>query len=293
MRRSQCGSATAPPAALSAWAPQDWPLADDWQPLWREFLASPAGQQLGRWLQAQLDAGALVYPAQPLRALALTPLAQVRVVILGQDPYHGPGQADGLAFSVPVGERAPPSLRNIQAELQREFGLSPNAGLGHGPKAAPQERPNGPTPPTTQPTLGSSLERWAQQGVLLLNTCLTVQAGQAASHAQQGWEPFTQAVLRACATQGRPKAFLLWGRHAQAAAPCTQQPAAQSAVPFSAQSAEPQGAPQHLWLRANHPSPLAARRPPQPFIGCGHFGAVNRWLQARGEKSIDWLEKSP
>ncbi len=221
-------------------------MAPDWQPLWHQFLASPAGQQLGRWLQAQLDAGALVYPAQPLRALALTPLAQVRMVILGQDPYHGPGQADGLAFSVPEGQRAPPSLRNIQAELQREF--------GGGHRAA-------------------SLESWAQQGVLLLNTCLTVQAGQAASHANQGWEPFTQAVLRACATQGRPKAFLLWGRQAQAAA----------------QGAEQAGAPQHLWLRANHPSPLAARRPPQPFIGCGHFGAVNRWLQARGEKSIDWL----
>ena len=237
-------------------------MAPDWQPLWHQFLASPAGQQLGRWLQAQLDAGALVYPAQPLRALALTPLAQVRVVILGQDPYHGPGQADGLAFSVPEGQRAPPSLRNIQAELQREF--------GGGHRAA-------------------SLESWAQQGVLLLNTCLTVQAGQAASHANQGWGPFTQAVLRACATQGRPKAFLLWGRHAQSAALCAQQAAAQSADPGAAQAAAQQGAPQHLWLRANHPSPLAARRPPQPFIGCGHFGAVNRWLQARGEKSIDWL----
>ena len=248
-------SPATPTDRLGAWAPQDWPLAPDWQPLWRDFLAGPAGLHLGRWLQAQLDAGALVYPAQPLRALALTPLAQVRVVILGQDPYHGPGQADGLAFSVPEGERAPPSLRNIQAELQREFGALPAA---------------------------VRLETWAQQGVLLLNTCLTVQAGQAASHAQQGWEQFTQAVLRACASQGRPKAFLLWGRYAQAAA--------QAAEPSAAQQ---QGAPQHLWLRANHPSPLAARRPPLPFIGCGHFGAVNRWLQARGEKSIAWLEKSP
>ena len=240
-----------PAERLSAWAPQDWPLAPDWQPLWRAFLASPAGLQLGQWLQARIDAGALVYPAQPLRALALTPLAQVRVVILGQDPYHGPGQADGLAFSVPQGQRAPPSLRNIQAELRREFGARP----------------------TAAPTLGTSLEPWAQQGVLLLNTCLTVQAGQAASHAQQGWERYTQAVLHACATQGRPRAFLLWGRQAQAAA----------------QGPEQEGAPQHLWLRANHPSPLAAHRPPQPFIGCGHFGAVNRWLQAHGEKSIGWI----
>jgi len=265
-----------PAERLSAWAPHAWPLAPDWQPLWHQFLASPAGQQLGRWLQAQLDAGALVYPAQPLRALALTPLAQVRVVILGQDPYHGPGQADGLAFSVPEGQRAPPSLRNIQAELQREFGCGQQAEFSPGHPLPP---------PSAAPTLGSSLERWAQQGVLLLNTCLTVQAGQAASHAKQGWEPFTQAVLSACASQGRPKAFLLWGRHAQAAA--------QSADPGAAQAVEPAGAPQHLWLRANHPSPLAARRPPLPFIGCGHFGAVNHWLQARGEKSIAWFEKSP
>jgi len=235
----------APPGPLSAWTPQHWPLAPDWQPLWRAFLASPAGLQLGQALQAQLDAGSFVYPAQPLRALALTPLDRVRVVILGQDPYHGPGQADGLAFSVLEGQRVPPSLRNIQAELQREFGRSPK---------------------------GASLEPWAQQGVLLLNTCLTVRAGQAASHAQQGWECFTGSVLQACAAHGRPKAFLLWGRQAQA----------------TAQGAAQQGAPQHLWLRANHPSPLAARRPPQPFIGCGHFGLVNRWLQAHGEKSIGW-----
>jgi len=247
-----------PAERLSAWAPQNWPLAPDWQPLWHAFLASPAGLQLGRWLQAQLDAGALVYPAQPLRALALTPLAQVRVVILGQDPYHGPGQADGLAFSVPEGVRAPPSLRNIQTELQREFGVC----------TAPRNGARAGGPP-----VGASLEPWAQQGVLLLNTCLTVQAGQAASHAQQGWERYTQAVLHACATQGRPRAFLLWGRQAQAAA----------------QGPEQEGAPQHLWLRANHPSPLAAHRPPQPFIGCGHFGAVNRWLQAHGEKSIGWI----
>jgi len=230
---------------LHAWAAQDWPIAADWQPLWTDFLRSPAGLQLGQWLQARLDTGALVYPAQPLRALALTPLAQVRVVILGQDPYHGAAQADGLAFSVSAGQRLPPSLRNIQAELQREFGARPASG---------------------------SLEPWARQGVLLLNACLTVQAGQAASHAGQGWERFTQAVLRTCAAHGQPKAFLLWGRNAQAAA---------DAAALEGRS--------HLLLRANHPSPLAARRPPQPFIGCGHFGAVNRWLQARGEKSIAWF----
>ena len=255
---SALGSANSaqPQGSLSAWAPHAWPLAPDWQPLWQAFLVSPHGQQLGQRLQDQIDAGLPVYPAQPLRALALTPLAQVRVVILGQDPYHGPGQAEGLAFSVPAGQRPPPSLRNIWAELQRESGCAPSAGhpVRHG--RAPQY---------------SSLEPWARQGVLLLNTTLTVQAGQAGSHAGWGWERFTHAVLQACAAHGRPKAFMLWGRHAQAAA--------ESAA---------LDRPPHLCLRANHPSPLAARRPPQPFIGCGHFGAVNRWLLQRGEKSIDW-----
>ncbi|BAO84278.1 uracil DNA glycosylase [Serpentinimonas maccroryi] len=255
---SALGSANSaqPQGSLSAWAPQDWSLAPDWQPLWQAFLASPHGQQLGQRLQEQIDAGLQLYPAHPLRALALTPLEQVRVVILGQDPYHGPGQAEGLAFSVPAGQRPPPSLRNIWVELKREAACC---------QPADQPVHQG------SPQLGSSLEPWARQGVLLLNTTLTVQAGLAGSHAGWGWERFTHAVLQACAAHGRPKAFLLWGRHAQA----TAESAALDRQP-------------HLCLRANHPSPLAARRPPQPFIGCGHFGAVNRWLLQRGEKSIDW-----
>jgi len=134
--------------------------------------------------------GAVVYPPQPLRALELTPLAAVRVVILGQDPYHGPGQAEGLAFSVAPGVRTPPSLRNILQEVRRDTGGA-------------------------EPSDGS-LVRWAQQGVLLLNTCLTVSDGAPGSHARQGWETLTDAVVAAVARQPGTVVFMLWGAHAQA-----------------------------------------------------------------------------
>ncbi|MEN9887282.1 MAG: uracil-DNA glycosylase [Pseudomonadota bacterium] len=195
-------------------------------------------------IQARLQAGAVIYPPQPLRALALTPLDRVRVVILGQDPYHGPGQAEGLAFSVARGVRPPPSLRNIHQEVVRDLGGSLPA---HG-----------------------SLVSWAEQGVLLLNTCLTVEDGAPASHARFGWGGLTDALIEACSEQGPRKAFLLWGAHAQAKAPLIDST-------------------RHLVLQANHPSPLSARRPPVPFVGCGHFGAVNRWLAGLNEKSIAWI----
>jgi len=233
---------------LWRWAPDEWPLADDWRPLWQSFLASPAGQGLARRLSQRLRDGAVVYPAHPLRALQLTALSAVRVVILGQDPYHGPGQAEGLAFSVPAGVPLPPSLRNIFKEVARDAGGVP-AGRGG---------------------LQGSLLHWAQQGVLLLNASLTVEAGAAGSHAGWGWEDFTGQVLAACAQEPRPKAFVLWGAHAQA-------------------RGNGLDATRHLVLRANHPSPLSATRGPAPFVGCGHFAAVNRWLSARGEKNINWL----
>lgn len=221
---------------LLAEAPADWvPVVEAWR-------ASQAGQALVAHVEQRRAAGATIYPADPLRALRLTPLADVRVVILGQDPYHGPGQAEGLAFSVPAGTKLPPSLRNIFVELQREFG-----GL--------------------LPTHGH-LGAWARQGVLLLNASLTVEDGQAASHAKRGWEPLTDALIEAVARQPRRVAFLLWGAHAQAKAPLIEQ-----AAPG-----------RHLLLCANHPSPLSARRPPQPFIGCGHWGA----LRDAGVQ-IDWL----
>jgi uracil-DNA glycosylase len=215
--------------------------APDWQPLVQAWRDSPAGQGLLVHLAARQAAGATVYPAWPLRALALTPLAAVRVVILGQDPYHGPGQAEGLAFSVPVGVRPPPSLRNIFVEQQRDLGL-PIPSHGH-------------------------LAAWAGQGVLLLNTVLTVEDGQPASHARRGWEALTDALIGAVAAQPRRITFLLWGAHAQAKAALI----------------EARAPGRHLLLQANHPSPLSARRPPVPFIGCGHFSAL-----AEVVPGLDW-----
>src|SRR5574344_2513636 len=174
--------------------PADWPVAPDWQLLVDEFFLSPEGQQLLGYLQQRLAAGAVIFPPQPLRALALTAPEEVRVVILGQDPYHGRGQAEGLAFSVAPGVRVPPSLQNIFKEMQRDLGA--------------------PFPAFPQP--GGSLVSWAQHGVLLLNTCLTVEEGQPASHAGKGWEVLTDAIIRQVAQQGQPTVFMLWGSHAQA-----------------------------------------------------------------------------
>ncbi len=212
-----------------------------WQPVVERWKESAEGQRLAAFLAERRAAGATIYPPEPFRALELTPLEDVRVVILGQDPYHGPGQAEGLAFSVPVGQKMPPSLRNIVKELLRDLGTAP---------------------PTTH------LGGWAKQGVLLLNTVLTVEDGQPASHAKRGWEALTDALIHACARDTAPKVFMLWGAHAQAKAPLIE--------------AAGGG---HLVLQANHPSPLSASRPPVPFIGCGHFGEANRWL---GERAVDW-----
>lgn len=218
----------------------------DWAPLVQAWGASVAGQGLQRFIEARQAAGAVIYPAQVLQALALTPREQVRLVILGQDPYHGAGQAEGLAFSVPVGSKPPPSLRNILGEISRSLGV-PHPASGH-------------------------LGAWARQGVLLLNTCLTVEEGQAASHAGQGWEALTDALIQATARDAGRKVFLLWGAHAQAKAPLIE-----AAAPG-----------RHLVLQCNHPSPLSARRPPLPFVGCGHFLAVRDHLQAMGLPAIDW-----
>ena len=213
----------------------------DWRPIVGPWRDSPTGQALVDYVEHRRVEGAAIYPADPLRALKLTPLTGVRMVILGQDPYHGPGQAEGLAFSVPAGVKLPPSLRNIFVELQRDLGLA-------------------------QPASGH-LGGWARQGVLLLNASLTVEDGQPASHARRGWEALTDALIEAVAAQPRRVAFLLWGAHAQAKAPLIE-----GTAPG-----------RHLLLRANHPSPLSARRPPEPFIGCGHFGR----LRAEGW-DMDW-----
>lgn len=209
----------------------------EWAPLLRDWAASAAGRRLIRAVDTRLAVGAIIYPAQVFRALELTPLSQVRVMILGQDPYHGPGQAEGLAFSVPGGQPLPPSLRNIVKELQRDLGLpAPRSGC---------------------------LQGWARQGVLLLNTSLTVEDGHPASHARLGWQVLTDAIVAAVAEHPRPKVFMLWGAHAQAKAALLQASSGQ-----------------HRLLQCNHPSPLSATRGPVPFVGCGHFGQARAFLQA-------------
>ncbi len=209
----------------------------DWAPLLRAWRDSPEGQGLIRFVDERLAAGATVYPADVFRALTATPLSRVRVLILGQDPYHGPGQAEGLAFSVPAGQRHPPSLRNIIRELQRDLGFL--------------ERQSG------------NLLPWAQQGVLLLNSVLTVEDGRPASHAKKGWEALTDGIVLAVAEDPGPKVFMLWGAHAQ------------SKLPLIAASG---GA--HRVLQCNHPSPLSASRPPLPFVGCAHFSQAKAFLDA-------------
>ncbi len=218
---------------------------NDWSDLVHTWAGSRAGQALIQAVDDRVAAGAVVYPSRVLRALELTPLAATRVVILGQDPYHGPGQAEGLAFSVPAGVRVPPSLRNVHKELQRDLGI-----------VAPD---NG------------TLLRWCAQGVLLLNTSLTVEAGAAGSHARLGWGALTGALVGAAARDPRPKVFMLWGAQAQ-----FHGPAIASLGPA------------HCVLQANHPSPLSALRGPTPFIGCGHFGQARRWLALAGRGELDW-----
>jgi uracil-DNA glycosylase len=247
---------------LCAWQPQQWTVAPDWQPIVTRFLKSEPARRLGGFISERLAAGATLYPPQPFHALALTPLATVRVVIVGQDPYHGPGQAEGLAFSVASGIKSPPSLRNIFKELARDAA----------------SRASGAPPPS--PSSGGSLARWAQQGVLLLNTCLTVEQGLPASHAGQGWEVLTDEILKTVLGNEKPVVFLLWGAHAQALGLRLR------AQPEFVDATTGNG--RHLVLTANHPSPLSALRPPQPFIGCGHFGRANAFLQQQGQAPVLW-----
>ncbi len=217
-------------------------LHDSWkEPLLPEFQ-SPYMQMLKQFLLKEKAAGKTIYPAgsEYFRALDLTPLDKVRVVILGQDPYHGPGQAHGLCFSVRSGVRPPPSLLNIYKELQDDVGIArPNHGF---------------------------LEHWAKQGVLLLNSVLTVRAGEAASHQGRGWEKFTDAVIRRVAARDIPTVFLLWGSYAQKKAGFVDET-------------------KHKVLRAVHPSPLSAHR---GFMGCKHFSQTNAFLESQGQAPIDW-----
>lgn len=217
-------------------------LHESWKvPLLSEFNSDYMAA-LKAFLVAEKSAGKTVYPkgAEWFRALDLTPLDRVRVVILGQDPYHGPGQAHGLCFSVKPGVRPPPSLLNIYKELESDLGLPrPRHGF---------------------------LEQWANQGVLLLNSVLTVEMAKAASHSQKGWERFTDAVIRLVNDKPEPVVFMLWGNYAQKKA---------AFVDSS----------RHLVLKAAHPSPLSAHN---GFLGCRHFSQCNAFLVAHGQQPIDW-----
>lgn len=194
-------------------------------------------------------------------ALQLTPLSQVKVVILGQDPYHGPHQAQGLSFSVAPGVKIPPSLRNIFKELQRDLNQS-----------APQS---------------GSLEAWAKRGVLLLNTCLTVEDNQPASHAKRGWEQLTDALLAEVARNAPSCVYMLWGGHAQAKAELIERETQAQSAGFLGLRDSDASKREALVLKANHPSPLSALRSPQPFIGCGHFSQASAWLTQRN-LAMDW-----
>jgi uracil-DNA glycosylase len=173
--------------------PDEWPVDASWKPVVDAFFRSDDGQRLLTFLQSRLDAGAVIFPPSPLRALELTPRDSVQVVILGQDPYHGRGQAEGLAFSVAPGVAPPPSLRNILKELRRDPGQ----------------------PPAEFPVRGGSLAMWAKKGALLLNTCMTVEEGQPGSHFGHGWEVLTDTIIQNVSDRTTPTVFMLWGAHAQ------------------------------------------------------------------------------
>ncbi|MDR7029428.1 uracil-DNA glycosylase [Rhizobium rosettiformans] len=217
-------------------------LEDSWKAALGKEFASPYMAALKAFLQNEKAAGKTIFPkgAEYFRALDLTPLDEVKVVILGQDPYHGAGQAHGLCFSVRPGVRIPPSLVNIYKELQSDLGIAP---ARHG-----------------------FLEHWARQGVLLLNSVLTVEESRAASHQGQGWEQFTDAVIRAVNEDCEHVVFMLWGSYAQKKAAFVDRS-------------------RHLVLKAPHPSPLSAHN---GFFGSRHFSQANEYLVSQGRNAIDW-----
>jgi uracil-DNA glycosylase len=217
-------------------------LEESWKSALAAEFASPYMAQLKQFLKTERDAGKWIFPkgSEYFRALDLTPLDKVKVVILGQDPYHGDGQAHGLCFSVQPGVRPPPSLVNIYKEMESDLGIVPPR---HG-----------------------FLESWARQGVLLLNSVLTVERGLAASHQGQGWERFTDAVIRQVNDLPNPVVFILWGSYAQKKAAFVDKA-------------------RHLVLKSPHPSPLSAHN---GFFGSRPFSKANTFLRDNGMTEIDW-----
>ena len=217
-------------------------IEDSWKTRLAAQFAADHMAALSQFLRAEKAAGKRIYPpgGQIFRAFDLTPFEQVKVVILGQDPYHGPGQAHGLSFSVGPGVAPPPSLQNIYKELAGDLGI---AHPGHG-----------------------NLESWARQGVLLLNSCLTVENGRAGSHQGKGWERFTDAVIAALNQKHKGLAFILWGRKAQDKGASIDRD-------------------RHLVITSVHPSPLSAHN---GFFGSRPFSRTNDYLAAQGKSPIDW-----
>ena len=216
------------------------------EPLWKKRLNNefekPYMQQLFSFLLSEKRQGKRVFPASKhyFKALDETPFDQVKVVVLGQDPYHGDDQAHGLSFSVPAGIRPPPSLKNIFKEIKSDLGFdAPNHGC---------------------------LESWSRQGVLLLNSVLTVERGKAASHQGKGWEQFTDQIIWNLNEHREGVVFMLWGAYAQKKGAFID-------------------AERHCVLKAPHPSPLSAHR---GFFGCKHFSQSNQYLQTQGIEAIDW-----
>lgn len=216
-------------------------LTNDWADALSEEFKKSYYRKLYQFVKEEYSKTTVFPPANDIfNAMHYTPLSEVKVVILGQDPYHNVNQAHGLSFSVLPNQPIPPSLQNIYTELQSDLGCTiPNNGF---------------------------LEKWAKQGVLLLNTVLTVRAHQANSHQNQGWEQFTDAIIGAINKVDRPVVYLLWGRPAQMKASMLNNP-------------------KHLILKAPHPSPLSAYR---GFFGCKHFSQTNAFLEANGVSPIDW-----
>ena len=216
---------------------------------WREVLQpqfdSVYFEMLTTFVRKAYQASTVYPPGSKIfEAFNRTPFDKVKVVILGQDPYHGPNQAHGLCFSVQDGIQPPPSLINLSTELQKEYGVAVNMTNGN-------------------------LTRWADQGVLLLNATLTVEAGKAGSHQGKGWETFTDAAIKALSDRREGLVFMLWGSYAQ-------------------QKGRVIDRSKHLVLESSHPSPLSVYR---GFDGCGHFKKANQYLQSHGQEPIDWLQK--
>ncbi|MCQ2080011.1 MAG: uracil-DNA glycosylase [Lachnospiraceae bacterium] len=216
-------------------------INNDWLPKIQNEFKKDYYKELFSFVKEEYNTRQIFPPSDDIfNAFHLTPLSEVKVLILGQDPYHDVNQAHGLSFSVKVGEKIPPSLQNIYKELHDDLGCKiPNNGY---------------------------LEKWAKQGVLLLNTVLTVRAHEAASHQGKGWENFTDAIIRAVNEEDRPIVYLLWGSPAQKKISMLNNP-------------------KHLVLKAPHPSPLSAYR---GFFGCKHFSQCNDFLIKNNIKPIDW-----